>query len=83
MFAFACVGDDPAEVARAPHPHTEGQGGWLGRPQEEVFTVSGTAQEAAEDIGALSAAGAGTVVLRLVGAEPLRQLEAVLAALGR
>lgn len=83
VLAFCCVGDDPDEVAATLHPHTEGHGGWLGRPQEEVFTVSGSASEAAEDIGALSAAGAGTVVLRVVGAEPLRQLEAVLKALGR
>ncbi|WP_329277347.1 LLM class flavin-dependent oxidoreductase [Streptomyces sp. NBC_01451] len=83
VLAFACVGDDPGEVARTLHPHTEGHGGWLGRPQEDVFTVSGSAQEAAGDIGALSAAGADTVVLRFTGAEPLRQLEAVLGALGR
>ena len=83
VLAFCCVGDDPGEVARTLHPHTEGHGGWLGRPQEDVFTVSGRAPEAAEDIGALSAAGADTVVLRIVGAEPLRQLEAVLRALDR
>ncbi|NEA61822.1 LLM class flavin-dependent oxidoreductase [Streptomyces sp. SID12488] len=83
VLAFACVGDDPGEVARSLHPLTEGQGSWLGRPQEDLFTVSGSAQQAAQDIGALSAAGADTVVLRFAGAEPLRQLEAVLGALGR
>lgn len=80
VFAFACVGDDPAEVARTLHPHTEGHGAWLGRPQEEVFTVSGDAGGAADAVRALAAAGAGTVVLRFVGEEPLRQLEAVLGA---
>jgi alkanesulfonate monooxygenase SsuD/methylene tetrahydromethanopterin reductase-like flavin-dependent oxidoreductase (luciferase family) len=83
VFAFACVGDDPAEVARALHPSTEGHGAWLGRPQEEVFTVSGSAREAAGKIDALRSAGAGTVVLRFVGPEPLRQLEAVLGAARR
>ncbi|MEH0423025.1 LLM class flavin-dependent oxidoreductase [Streptomyces sp. B21-083] len=83
VLAFCCVGDDPGEVARTLHPQTEGQAGWLDRPQEDVFTVSGSAPEAAEDIAALSAAGADTVVLRIAGAEPLRQLEAVLGALGR
>jgi alkanesulfonate monooxygenase SsuD/methylene tetrahydromethanopterin reductase-like flavin-dependent oxidoreductase (luciferase family) len=83
VLAFCCVGDDPGEVARTLHSSTEGQGGWLGRPQEDVFTVSGSAQEAAGDIGALSAAGADTVALRIVGAEPLLQLDAVLRALGR
>ncbi|MEV6380082.1 LLM class flavin-dependent oxidoreductase [Streptomyces sp. NPDC051773] len=80
VFAFACVGDDPAEVARTLHPHTEGHGAWLGRPQDEVFTVSGAAGGAADAVRALAAAGAGTVVLRFVGEEPLRQLEAVLGA---
>ncbi|MER5436191.1 LLM class flavin-dependent oxidoreductase [Streptomyces sp. NPDC002588] len=82
-FAFACVGDDPDEVARTLHPHTEGHGAWLGRPQEEVFTVSGSPAQAAGHIGELAAAGADTVVLRMVGPEPLRQLEAVLEAAGR
>ncbi|WP_149829197.1 LLM class flavin-dependent oxidoreductase [Streptomyces tailanensis] len=79
-FAFACVGDDPDEVARTLHPHTEGHGAWLGRPQEEVFTVSGDATRAADGIRELAAAGAHTVVLRFVGVDPLGQLEAVLGA---
>ncbi|KFG00871.1 5,10-methylene tetrahydromethanopterin reductase [Streptomyces scabiei] len=80
VFAFACVGDDPDEVARTLHPHTEGHGAWLGRPQEEVFTVSGDAPRAAAAIRELAAAGADTVVLRFVGENPLGQLEAVLGA---
>jgi 5,10-methylenetetrahydromethanopterin reductase len=83
VFAFASVGDDPDEVARALHPHIEGHGTWLGRPTEEVFAVSGPAAQAAERIGGLAAAGADTVVLRIAGAEPLRQLDAVLEAVGR
>ncbi|MFF6783371.1 LLM class flavin-dependent oxidoreductase [Streptomyces sp. NPDC012510] len=80
VFAFACVGDDPDEVARTLHPHTEGHGAWLGRPQDEVFTVSGDAPGAADGIRELAAAGADTVVLRFVGEDPLGQLEAVLGA---
>ncbi|MBK3633989.1 LLM class flavin-dependent oxidoreductase [Streptomyces sp. MBT97] len=83
VLSFACVGDDPGEVARILHPYTEGHGAWLGRPQEEVFTVSGTATQAADGVRDLAAAGAGTVVLRVVGPGPLRQLESVLTALGR
>ncbi|MFF5359951.1 LLM class flavin-dependent oxidoreductase [Streptomyces scabiei] len=79
VFAFACVGDDPDAVARTLHPHTEGHGAWLGRPQDEVFTVSGDAAGAAAGIRALAEAGADTVVLRFVGEDPLGQLEAVLA----
>ncbi|MFM9587926.1 LLM class flavin-dependent oxidoreductase [Streptomyces scabiei] len=80
VFAFACAGDDPDAVARALHPHTEGHGAWLGRPQDEVFTVSGDAAGAVAGIRALAEAGADTVVLRFVGEDPLGQLEAVLAA---
>ncbi|MGW0845729.1 LLM class flavin-dependent oxidoreductase [Streptomyces sp. NPDC002787] len=83
VFAFACVGDDPDEVAGTLHPHTEGHGAWLGRPQEEVFTVSGDAARATDGIRELAAAGADTVVLRFVGEDPLGQLEAVLGAAGR
>ncbi|MDX3517754.1 LLM class flavin-dependent oxidoreductase [Streptomyces scabiei] len=80
VFAFACAGDDSDAVARTLHPHTEGHGAWLGRPQDEVFTVSGDAAGAAAGIRALAEAGADTVVLRFVGEDPLGQLEAVLAA---
>jgi alkanesulfonate monooxygenase SsuD/methylene tetrahydromethanopterin reductase-like flavin-dependent oxidoreductase (luciferase family) len=80
VFAFACVGDDPDAVARTLHPHTEGHGAWLGRPQDEVFTVSGDPAGAAAGIRALAEAGADTVVLRFVGEDPLGQLEAVLTA---
>ncbi|MBO4259119.1 LLM class flavin-dependent oxidoreductase [Streptomyces griseorubiginosus] len=78
VLAFAAVGDDPDEVARALRPHVEGHAAWLGRPQEEVFTVSGPAPQAASRIHDLATAGANTVVLRIAGADPLRQLEAVL-----
>ncbi|MFG3234827.1 LLM class flavin-dependent oxidoreductase [Streptomyces antibioticus] len=83
VFAFAHAGDDPAEVSRTLRPHVEGHGAWLGRPPEEVFTVSGTAAQAADRVADLAASGADTVVLRIVGAEPLRQLESVLGALAR
>ena len=83
VLAFASVGDDPDEVARALHPHIEGHAAWLGRPQDEVFTVAGPASQAAGRIAELAAAGADTVVLRIAGAEPLRQLEALLEAAGR
>jgi alkanesulfonate monooxygenase SsuD/methylene tetrahydromethanopterin reductase-like flavin-dependent oxidoreductase (luciferase family) len=83
VYAFCHVGDDPDEVARALRPSVEGQGAWLGRPPEQVFTVSGSAADAAEDVRELGAAGADTVVLRLIGPDPLRQLGAVLDALAR
>lgn len=83
VLAFCCVADDADQVARALRPCVEGHGAWLGRPPEQVFTVSGTAEEAAERVRELEVAGAGTVVLRMVGPEPVRQLGTVLEALGR
>ncbi|MFJ9906200.1 LLM class flavin-dependent oxidoreductase [Streptomyces sp. NPDC101152] len=79
VLAFACVDDDPEEVSRALAPHVEGHAAWLGRPREEVFTVSGTPAQAAARVRELAEAGADTIVLRIAGANPLRQLEAVLA----
>lgn len=81
VYAYGCVGDDPEEVARTLRPAVEDQAAWLGRPPEDVFTVSGTAAVAAERVRELAAAGAGTVVLRVFGPEPARQLGAVLEAL--
>ncbi|MFI9584302.1 LLM class flavin-dependent oxidoreductase [Streptomyces sp. NPDC052236] len=83
VLAFCCVGDDADQVAQALQPCVEGQGAWLGRPPEQVFTASGTAEEVAERVRELEVAGAGTVVLRMVGPEPVRQLGTVLKALGR
>jgi alkanesulfonate monooxygenase SsuD/methylene tetrahydromethanopterin reductase-like flavin-dependent oxidoreductase (luciferase family) len=83
VLAFCCVGDDTDQVEQALRPCVEGQGAWLGRPPEQVFTVSGRAEEAAERVRELEAAGAGTVVLRMVGPEPVKQLGTVLKALGR
>ncbi|MBA2813102.1 LLM class flavin-dependent oxidoreductase [Streptomyces sp. KM273126] len=83
VFAFCCVGDDADQVAQALRPHVEGQSAWLGRPAEQVFTVSGTAVEAAGQVRELAEAGADTVVLRMAGPEPVRQLGTILKALGR
>ncbi|MFF7069612.1 LLM class flavin-dependent oxidoreductase [Streptomyces pseudovenezuelae] len=83
VFAFACVGDDAAEVARTLQPHVEGHAAWLGRPPHEVFTVSGAAAQAAGHINELATAGADTVVLRIAGPDPLGQLKAVVEAVGK
>lgn len=80
-FAFCCVGDDAGEVARLLDPVTRDQGAWLGRPAEAVFTVSGDAVSAAGRVRELAAAGADTVVLRVIGPEPLRQFASLLKEL--
>lgn len=83
VFAFCCVGDDAEQVAQTLQPCVEGHGAWLGRPPEQVFTVSGRAGEAAERVRELAASGADTVVLRMVGPHPVGQLRTVLEALER
>ncbi len=60
VLAFCCVGHDAEEAARALRPCVEGHGAWLGRSPEQVFTVSGTAEEAAEGVRALEVAGAAS-----------------------
>lgn len=83
VFAFCCVGDSADQVKRELEPHVEGHGAWLGRPAEQVYTVSGTAEQAAERVRDLEAAGADTVVLRMIGPEPVERLGDLLKALGR
>lgn len=81
VFAFCGVGDDTEKVAHRLGPVTEAQGAWLGRPAASVFTASGGAAQAAVGVRQLASAGADTVVLRVIGPEPLRQLAGVLGAL--
>lgn len=81
VLAFCSVGEDREQVARTLRPSVEGHAAWLGRPPEQVFTVSGRVEDAAERVSELAAAGAGTVVLRIVGDEPLKQLGNVLETL--
>ncbi len=78
VFTFLGVGDAAAPALReAVAGHAE----WLGRDTSETFAAGGTAQEAADALRALGAAGAQTVVARVCGPEPLGQLREVLTAL--
>ncbi|MFI0718386.1 LLM class flavin-dependent oxidoreductase [Streptomyces sp. NPDC021224] len=79
-YAAAAVDDDPDRAAAALRNFLTGQGAWLGKSLDELFSVSGTAGQAAARMDELVAAGAETVVLRVFGPEPLRQLAALLAA---
>lgn len=80
VFAFCSVGEDAEQVAEALRPSVEGHAEWLGRTPEQVYTIAGPAEQAAGRIAELAAAGAETVVLRMIGPDPLRQLESVLEA---
>jgi alkanesulfonate monooxygenase SsuD/methylene tetrahydromethanopterin reductase-like flavin-dependent oxidoreductase (luciferase family) len=79
-YAAGAIDDDPARAAAALRTFLEGHAAWLGRTPEELFSVSGTAAQAAGRVDELAAAGAETVVLRVFGPDPLRQLAALLAA---
>ena len=80
VFAFAAIADDREQAAEVLRSAVEGQAGWLGRTPDELFTVSGTPEQAAARIAELEAAGATSVVLRFSGDEPVRQFGATLAA---
>jgi alkanesulfonate monooxygenase SsuD/methylene tetrahydromethanopterin reductase-like flavin-dependent oxidoreductase (luciferase family) len=52
-------------------------------PPEDGLVAAGSAESVAEQVEALWAAGANTVVLRPIGEEPLGQVASVLRAIGR
>lgn len=79
-YAAGAIDDDPARAATALRTFLEGHARWLGRTPEELFSVSGTAAQAAARVDELAEAGASSVVLRVFGPDPLRQLAALLAA---
>ncbi|MED7927363.1 LLM class flavin-dependent oxidoreductase [Nonomuraea sp. LP-02] len=78
MFTFLGVGDGYT-VDRGL---IEEQAGFLGVAPEDVVMATGTAEEAAERVKGLAAAGADTVVVRPLDlTDPLRHVRALLAAL--
>ncbi|GAA3345910.1 LLM class flavin-dependent oxidoreductase [Amorphoplanes nipponensis] len=81
VFAFLHVEEDAARAAAATRDIVATQAAWLGAAPEELFTLIGPAAVVPERVGALRAAGAGTVVLRPLGPAPLEQVRAALAAL--
>lgn len=84
VFAFLHVVDgDPGQVDAATREALSGQAAWLGVPPAELFALIGPAGTVAGRVEALFAAGADTVVLRPLGADPEGQARAALAALGR
>ncbi|MGW4650677.1 LLM class flavin-dependent oxidoreductase [Kitasatospora sp. NPDC004289] len=78
VFTFVGVGEAAAPALREA---VAGHAQWLGREESATFAAGGTATEAATALRTLGDAGAGTVVLRFCGPEPLGQLRAVLTAL--
>jgi 5,10-methylenetetrahydromethanopterin reductase len=81
VFTFARVTGDPTDADTAAGDElarmVEGQAEWLGRRPADLFTVTGSPAEAAEQVRSLGRSGATSVILRLVGPDPLAQLAAV------
>ncbi|MEV0379939.1 LLM class flavin-dependent oxidoreductase [Nonomuraea sp. NPDC050643] len=78
VFTFLHTGPGTAEATGAA---VAGQAGYLGVTPEEVVMASGTAEEAAARVKSLWAAGADTVAVRPLGADPLSHVAALLSAL--
>lgn len=78
VFTHLYVGDAPELLG----PIAEGVGQFLGKDPAEVLLATGSAEQVVGHIKSLWAAGAQTVVLRPVGAEPLAHVSKVLSALG-
>lgn len=81
VFTHLCVGDDAERIAKLTAPVVEEYTDWLRIPAEDVFLAAGPVATAAERIRGLWDAGATTVVLRPVGADPTGQVRDVLEAL--
>nr|WP_311132415.1 LLM class flavin-dependent oxidoreductase [Nonomuraea gerenzanensis] len=78
VFTFLRVGSgDDGESGEM----VAGQAGFLGVAPEDVAIASGTAEEAAAHVNSLWTAGATSVVVRPIGADPLGQVNALLSAL--
>ncbi|GAA3526529.1 LLM class flavin-dependent oxidoreductase [Nonomuraea rosea] len=78
VFTYLHTGDGAAEATGAM---VAGQAEFLGISPDEVVMAAGTPAEAAAQVKAFWAAGAYTVALRPLGADPLRHVHAVLSAL--
>jgi 5,10-methylenetetrahydromethanopterin reductase len=81
VFAFLHVEEDAERAAAATHETVAAQAEWLGLPVAELFTLIGPAAQIPERIAALHEAGADTVILRPLGADPLGQARATLQTL--
>jgi alkanesulfonate monooxygenase SsuD/methylene tetrahydromethanopterin reductase-like flavin-dependent oxidoreductase (luciferase family) len=79
VFAYARLTGDDADNRGEDELASlvEGQASWLGRQPADLFTVTGSPTEAAERVRSLGRSGATSVILRLVGPDPLTRFAAV------
>jgi 5,10-methylenetetrahydromethanopterin reductase len=81
VFTYLHVDDDAERAEAATRDVVAGQAAWLGAEPGELFTMIGPASAVPDRVEALRTAGAGTIVLRPLGAAPLDQVSKALAAL--
>lgn len=81
VFAFLHVEEDAARATAATRETVATQAEWLGVPPADLFTLIGPAARIPEQVAALHEAGADTVILRPLGADPLDQARAALQTL--
>ncbi|BAL85433.1 putative luciferase-like monooxygenase [Actinoplanes missouriensis 431] len=81
VFTLLHVSDDPAAIERETGELVRIQAAWLGVEPSELFALIGPAAESPAKVRALAEAGAGTLVLRPLGPDPVGQVKATLAAL--
>lgn len=82
-FTFLHIDDDAERALRTTREALLSQAGFLGVPVEDVFALIGTAADIPAKVHTLARTGVDTVVLRPIGPDPLDQVRAALAALGR
>jgi alkanesulfonate monooxygenase SsuD/methylene tetrahydromethanopterin reductase-like flavin-dependent oxidoreductase (luciferase family) len=83
VFTYLHLEDDAGRAADATGDILATQAAWLGVEPAELFTMIGSAAVVPDRLEALRAAGAGTVVLRPLGANPLEQVRRAFATMDR
>ncbi|AXI80527.1 LLM class flavin-dependent oxidoreductase [Peterkaempfera bronchialis] len=83
VFTHLRVDDDPERLREATEETVTGHAAWLGVDPADLFLAAGPGSVVAARVRSLWEAGADSVVLRPIGADPLDQVRAALEALGR
>jgi 5,10-methylenetetrahydromethanopterin reductase len=83
LFALLHVSDDPVAIEKETGELVRIQSSWLGVDPADLFTLIGPAADSPAKVRAAEEAGMSSLVLRPLGPDPVGQVKATLAALGR
>jgi 5,10-methylenetetrahydromethanopterin reductase len=83
LFALLHVSDDPVAIEKETGELVRIQSSWLGVDPADLFTLIGPAADSPAKVRAAEEAGMSALVLRPLGPDPVGQVKATLAALGR